>query len=48
MGLPVRQLLVATNENDILHRFFQQGDYSQKGVKETVSPSMDIQVRHFA
>lgn len=44
MGLPVQQLIVATNENDILHRFFQKGDYSQKGVKETLSPSMDIQI----
>ncbi|EOD30087.1 putative threonine synthase [Emiliania huxleyi CCMP1516] len=31
MGLPVRKLIVATNENDILHRFFQAGDYSQLG-----------------
>jgi len=44
MGLPVKQLIVATNENDILHRFFQSGDYSQLGVKETLSPSMDIQI----
>jgi len=44
MGLPVRKLIVATNENDILHRFFQAGDYSQLGVRETLSPSMDIQI----
>ena len=44
MGLPVESLLVATNENDILHRFFQSGDYSTNGVRETLSPSMDIQV----
>ena len=44
MGLPVDQLVVATNSNDILHRFFTSGDYSiaREGVTETVSPSMDI------
>lgn len=44
MGLPVEQLLVATNENDILHRFWSQGDYSRSQVKQTLSPSMDIQI----
>jgi len=47
MGLPVEQLIVATNSNDILHRFFSKGgDYSlaDKGVSETLSPSMDIGV----
>lgn len=29
MGLPIGELVVATNENDILHRFFQNGDYSR-------------------
>lgn len=44
MGLPVDQLVVATNSNDILHRFFAAGDYSiaSSGVAETLSPSMDI------
>jgi threonine synthase len=44
MGLPVDQLVVATNSNDILHRFFSKGDYSlaNTGVAETISPSMDI------
>ncbi len=44
MGLPVDQLVVSTNENDILHRFFTDNDYSKKGVKQTTAPSMDIQV----
>jgi len=47
MGLPVDQLIVATNKNDILHRFFQHdGDYSlhKDGVAQTISPSMDIGV----
>jgi threonine synthase len=44
MGLPVRQLLLATNENNILTRFVNDGDYSLGTVVPTVSPSMDIQV----
>jgi len=44
MGLPVSRLLVATNRNDILHRFFQNGAYTLGEVFATQSPSMDIQV----
>ena len=44
MGLPVRRLVVATNENDILARFFSTGVYSLGKVVPTLSPSMDIQV----
>jgi threonine synthase len=60
MGLPIEKLVVATNENDILHRFWQSGYYEKKpahgrdiadglpthedGVKETLSPAMDILV----
>jgi len=44
MGLPLEKLLLATNENNILTRFINQGDYSLSGVVATVSPSMDIQV----
>lgn len=44
MGLPVQQLLLATNENNILTRFITNGDYSLSQVVQTVSPSMDIQV----
>ncbi|KAF6229632.1 hypothetical protein HO173_011487 [Letharia columbiana] len=65
MGLPVSKLIIARNENDILHRFLQTGTYEKnpvhgaaaagglvqdgatahpEGVKETLSPSMDILV----
>jgi threonine synthase len=44
MGLPIEQLIVATNANDILHRALSQGDYSTGVVKQTTSPSMDIQI----
>lgn len=42
MGLPVHQLIVATNSNDILHRFFTSGKYDKYPVEQTVTPSMDI------
>jgi threonine synthase len=44
MGLPIDKLLVATNQNDILFRAISSGDYSANEVKESISPSMDIQV----
>ena len=44
MGLPVERLLLATNENDILDRFFRTGVYRRGEVRRTPSPSMDIQV----
>ena len=67
MGLPIEKLVIATNENDILHRFWKTGTYSKRpvhdpvtnphngipadgsqahtdGVKETLSPAMDILV----
>jgi threonine synthase len=44
MGLPINKLLVATNQNDILHRAISSGKYEAKKVLETISPSMDIQV----
>jgi threonine synthase len=44
MGLPINQLIVATNRNDILSRFFNTGEYRKSGVDPTISPSMDIQV----
>ncbi len=44
MGLPIDQLIVATNRNDILSRFFNKGSYRKEGVDPTISPSMDIQV----
>lgn len=44
MGLPIARLLLATNENDILARFFQTGVYRRGAVRATLSPSMDIQI----
>jgi len=44
MGLPIERLVIATNENDILHRTLQTGVYQTQGVTPTTSPSMDIQV----
>lgn len=44
MGLPIKKLILATNDNDILSRAFNQGDYSTKEVHATLSPSMDIQL----
>ncbi|KAJ4864369.1 pyridoxal-phosphate dependent enzyme domain-containing protein [Trichoderma breve] len=49
MGLPVDKLVIATNENDILDRFWKTGRYEKQrvgrgghGVKKTLSPAMDI------
>ena len=44
MGLPIAKLIVATNVNDILHRALANGDYSTGEVRQTATPSMDIQV----
>jgi threonine synthase len=44
MGLPIDDLVVATNRNDILHRTLETGAYTKEGVSPTISPSMDIQV----
>jgi len=44
MGLPISKLILATNENDILSRFFNTGVYGLGKVVPTISPSMDIQV----
>ncbi|KAK2784885.1 threonine synthase [Onygenales sp. PD_12] len=56
MGLPAERLVIATNENDILDRFWRTGQYTKQaasktsadappsGVKETLSPAMDILV----
>ncbi|MBF9031438.1 threonine synthase [Rhodobacterales bacterium HKCCE3408] len=44
MGLPIEKLIVATNQNDILHRTLSSGDYAPTGVVPSISPSMDIQV----
>ncbi len=44
MGLPIDKLVVATNQNDILHRCLTSGAYQTSGVVPSISPSMDIQV----
>ena len=44
MGLPINKLVVATNQNDILHRAISKGEYNVEKVSETISPSMDIQL----
>jgi threonine synthase len=48
MGLPMQKIIIATNENDILYRFWKTGAYEKEenvhagGVKQTLSPAMDI------
>jgi threonine synthase len=44
MGLPIKQLIIATNKNDILHRFISQNQYNLSGLEASLSPSMDIMV----
>ena len=44
MGLHINKLIVATNQNDILHRAISRGRYEVEKVAETISPSMDIQI----
>ena len=44
MGLPIAKLVIASNENDILPRAHATGVYEMRGVVETSSPSMDIQI----
>ncbi len=44
MGLPIDRLIIATNQNNILHRTLQTGSYTKGGVSPSISPSMDIQV----
>ncbi|MDN3558319.1 threonine synthase [Vreelandella neptunia] len=44
MGLPVKQFIIATNANDILHRTLTANDFSKKELAATLAPSMDIVV----
>lgn len=44
MGLPIKQLVIATNQNDILYRTLNSGQYRLEEVIPSISPSMDIQV----
>jgi len=44
MGLPIEQLIIATNANDILHRCISDNDHSKQALHHSLSPSMDIMV----
>lgn len=44
MGLPIKKLMLGSNENDILPRFLETGVMEKRDVKPSISPSMDIQV----
>jgi threonine synthase len=44
MGLPIERLVIATNQNDILHRTLMDGEHRTARVAPSISPSMDIQV----
>lgn len=44
MGLPIDQLVIATNQNDILHRCISNNDHSKQPLEHSLSPSMDIMV----
>lgn len=44
MGLPIDKLVVATNQNDVLHRFFATGQYTRHPAIFTIAPSMDISI----
>jgi threonine synthase len=44
MGVPIKQLILATNENNILERFIREGIYKPDEFRSTHSPSMDIQI----
>lgn len=44
MGLPIDQLIIATNRNDVMHRVMATGTYARTDIHHTLSPSMDISV----
>jgi len=44
IGLRINKFIVATNQNDILHRAISKGTYDIENVSETITPSMDIQI----
>jgi threonine synthase len=44
MGLPIDRLIIATNKNDILHRFMSKNQYNLEQLESSLSPSMDIMV----
>lgn len=44
MGLPIKRLIIGSNRNDILTRFFETGSMKTQSVEPSLSPSMDIQI----
>jgi threonine synthase len=44
MGLPIEQLIIATNKNDVLHRLMSKNKYEVHPLMHTITPSMDIAV----
>lgn len=44
MGVPIERLIIATNENDVVHRFFASGSYARGPFLQTLAPAMDIGV----
>ena len=42
MGLPVHQLIASTNENDVVPKFLETGNYQAKPSKQTISNAMDV------
>ncbi|CAI8165058.1 MAG: Threonine synthase [Cellvibrionales bacterium UBA7375] len=44
MGLPIEQLVIATNQNDILHRCISENDHSTQPLQQSLAPSMDIMI----
>ncbi|MCK5894654.1 MAG: threonine synthase [Endozoicomonadaceae bacterium] len=44
MGLPIQKLIAGTNQNNIIHRFFNANSYQKASLKRSLSPSMDIMV----
>lgn len=44
MGLPITQMIVATNQNDALHQLFSKNHYSRLRANKTLSPAMDLSI----
>ncbi|MBU6957996.1 threonine synthase [Pseudomonas sp. CVAP len=44
MGLPITQMIVATNQNDALHQLFLKNHYSRLRANKTLSPAMDLSI----